>query len=314
MATIKDIARITGYSMASVSRALNNRPRISKEAREKILAVARELNYVPNTQAVSLVTGRSHNIGVMIPYTRANPYYDALITSIIAECFALHLRPTFLPTNYDRDTERRYLKLLEGKTFDGMIITSASMPYQNICPSLSYTPIVACENTDSSGVPFVVTDRQGGYNQMAQYALTQNVHCIGATFSRTPHSGIGAQTAFNVLATYFPKFSEDYAYSHCQNYADGQSAGRYFIRLDKKIDAIFANSDEIGAGIITTYQNESMKPPLIIGQNVSPIGEYLRLPSLDFHLEQIGKLAVQKCNNGDRTNSLIKSELVLRND
>ena len=60
--TIKDIARVAGVSAATVSLALNNRPRISKATQEKIKRIADEINYQPNFTARSLVTQRSQTL------------------------------------------------------------------------------------------------------------------------------------------------------------------------------------------------------------------------------------------------------------
>lgn len=84
------------------------------------------------------------------------------------------------------------------------------------------------------------------------------------------------------------------------------------MRLNDQIDAIFANSDEIGAGILKAYHRAGHQPPLVIGQNAAPIGDYLGMASLDFHLEKIGKIAVDKCNDGDQISTVIPSELIIR--
>ena len=66
-ATLSDIAREAGVSKMSVSRAINNLPKISAETRARALKVAGRLNYTPNRHARALTTNRSFLIGIVVP-------------------------------------------------------------------------------------------------------------------------------------------------------------------------------------------------------------------------------------------------------
>ena len=80
-ATMQDIARRAGVSVITVSRALNDKPDISKATKARILAVARELNYVPNALARALVSGDSKTLGVIVA-DNANPFFAVQISGI----------------------------------------------------------------------------------------------------------------------------------------------------------------------------------------------------------------------------------------
>ena len=66
MTTLKDISRRSGYSVTTVSRALNGFPDVTEETRRRIEAVAREMNYRPNQVARKLVSGRSGMVGLVL--------------------------------------------------------------------------------------------------------------------------------------------------------------------------------------------------------------------------------------------------------
>jgi len=66
--TIYDIAKALNITAATVSRALNNNPRISKTTRELVLTTAKKLNYQQNRLAQALKSGKSRNVGVVLPY------------------------------------------------------------------------------------------------------------------------------------------------------------------------------------------------------------------------------------------------------
>ena len=79
--TIKDIARLSGVSITTVSRVLNNRPDVSDECRRRVEAVIRSTNYIPNNSARELVRTDSNNIGLVVRGV-ANPFYTDIIHAI----------------------------------------------------------------------------------------------------------------------------------------------------------------------------------------------------------------------------------------
>src|SRR3989304_4450497 len=116
--TIKDIARMANVSHTTVSRALNNKSRIRSETKEKILSVARELNYQPNFIARSLVMKRTKTLGLVIT-TIANPFYNELAQGIEATARGLGYNIILCCTNYDLSSEKEYTNMLTSKGVDG---------------------------------------------------------------------------------------------------------------------------------------------------------------------------------------------------
>ena len=71
--TVKDLAKAAGLSPSSVSRALNNHPRISKKTKAYVLKLAREMGYKPKLVARGLVTHKSFLLGLLV-YDFRNPF------------------------------------------------------------------------------------------------------------------------------------------------------------------------------------------------------------------------------------------------
>ncbi|NMC02754.1 MAG: LacI family transcriptional regulator, partial [Chloroflexi bacterium] len=67
MATLEEIARLSGVSRSTVSRVINNDPHVSEETRARVLEVVVRLNYQPNAIARSLAAGKTHVLGLIIP-------------------------------------------------------------------------------------------------------------------------------------------------------------------------------------------------------------------------------------------------------
>ncbi|MEM0934108.1 MAG: LacI family DNA-binding transcriptional regulator, partial [Bacteroidota bacterium] len=81
MAGIKEIAKITGVSLATVSRVFNQSPLVSEKTRERVLKVARDLDYRPNVMAAALRSGKSKIIGVIVPEVN-NLFFSGIINGI----------------------------------------------------------------------------------------------------------------------------------------------------------------------------------------------------------------------------------------
>lgn len=79
--TIKDISRIAGVGVSTVSRVLNNHPDVKSETRKKVLEVIEEFNYIPNNSARNLKRNTSNNIGVLVKGID-NPFFSKMIKSI----------------------------------------------------------------------------------------------------------------------------------------------------------------------------------------------------------------------------------------
>lgn len=78
---IRDIAKISGVGVSTVSRVLNNHPDVKESTRERVLAVIRESNYVPNNSARILKQNNTKNIGVLVKGV-FNPFFSELINVI----------------------------------------------------------------------------------------------------------------------------------------------------------------------------------------------------------------------------------------
>lgn len=124
MATIKDVAAIAGVSFTTVSHVVNNSRPVSADVRAKVERAIRELNYVPSAVARSLKARSTATIGLVVPNS-TNPYFAELARGIEDQC-ALSGYCVFL-CNSDDDPEkqRNYLRVLQEKRIDGLIIASA---------------------------------------------------------------------------------------------------------------------------------------------------------------------------------------------
>ncbi|HEV7941637.1 MAG TPA: LacI family DNA-binding transcriptional regulator [Solirubrobacteraceae bacterium] len=142
--TIRDVAALSGVSMATVTRALQGSPRLRPETRERVLESAKRLGYRPDSIARTLVTGTSGTIGVLIP-SLVEPYW-AEIAAAIEQRAAAHRQAVLLASSqHHPEHEQEMLEMLFSKRVDGIIVGAVSGDPNRWPRSDRRTPIVMIE-------------------------------------------------------------------------------------------------------------------------------------------------------------------------
>lgn len=121
--TIRDVSERANASIATTSRVLNNTDYpVKPEMRKRILKAAKELGYTPNLLGKALKTGKSHEIGVVVP-SLLNPYYAEAVTGIERICSARGYNPVFCSSDNSPDKELANVEFLIRMRMDGIIIS-----------------------------------------------------------------------------------------------------------------------------------------------------------------------------------------------
>ncbi len=123
--TIKDVAKLAGVSISTVSRVINSSKPVSNEAKQRVIKAIEELDYKPNELARSLVTKKSNLIGVIV--TDIGKSYIAQAVRGIEEVGRMYKYDILLSSSYDDiNTEMKYIDILKNKQVEGLIIISES--------------------------------------------------------------------------------------------------------------------------------------------------------------------------------------------
>jgi LacI family transcriptional regulator len=123
--TIKDIAKILGISVSTVSRALRDTYDVNAETKAKVLEVAARMKYKPNYNATGLAKGHSHNIGIILPWI-TNYYFSTVITGIQEIAYSKGYNIVLFLTN---DSPERELSIVDNLSFsniDGLLVSISS--------------------------------------------------------------------------------------------------------------------------------------------------------------------------------------------
>jgi DNA-binding LacI/PurR family transcriptional regulator len=286
MANIRDIAKLTGYSVSTISRVINNNPYVDEKKRQEILRVMEQVNYIPNHTARVLSSGKTKNIGVILPFVN-HPYFDALLSGITTSAFSRGYKVTLLPTRYEPAMEEEYLQEFVAKEFDALIVTSRANPLEKLLPYRAYGRMVFCEKIDSVADGCTYIDREQSIREVFAYFKEHGIERIGITLGRSRTLSSNSKITVRLCKEYFPAFTEEMIFWDCLTEEDGSEAAAFF--ADKQVQAIFTNGDRVAAGIKLVAPAEL----LVIGRDNLFISEVLQFSTIDYHLHECGEMALK---------------------
>ncbi|UQZ75745.1 LacI family transcriptional regulator [Niallia circulans] len=131
MATILDIARLSGVSKSTVSRVINNHPYVSEDSRRRVMEAIEKLSFVRNAQGVNLRKQSTKTIGVTIP-DLDHPYFSPLVSMITAKCRKAGYKIVVFQTFYSIEEEYDIYDKLAENELDAVIITHTLLDEKKI--------------------------------------------------------------------------------------------------------------------------------------------------------------------------------------
>ena len=177
--TIKEVAQKAGVSVATVSRVINNNPRVKPETRERVIDVIRESDYTPNAVARSLSVQTTGNIAVMIPDLK-NPFFALAVSGVTSAAEENRFNVFLFDTQESIQREETFLLSLRGLRLEGLIIVpidSFSEKERDLLNHLNHSVPVVAMDRDVEGGMFskVLADNESGAYQ-AVTRLIQEGH------------------------------------------------------------------------------------------------------------------------------------------
>ncbi|ASQ93430.1 hypothetical protein CGL27_10285 [Streptomyces sp. 11-1-2] len=171
--TILDIAAEAGVSKSAVSRALSGQGEVSAETREKVERAARKLGYVANAMARGLVSSQTKTVGVLLR-DMTRPFYALLQTAMqrAAEDRGYQVVTATSAADLGVADALRALRNLVSLQVDGLVVSSARLPSEEIVPFIDRVPIVVAGRRETSrGITSVFCDDADGGTVLAEHLL-----------------------------------------------------------------------------------------------------------------------------------------------
>jgi LacI family transcriptional regulator len=284
--TIRDVARLAGVSIGTVSKALNANGRLSAETRAKVIKVAKAIDYRPNDLAQSLHRARSMTVGILSndSFGRfAFPIVEALERRLSDHGIAVFM----CNATDDPMRERRHIDQLLGKRVDGLVVTARRADRRApIEPAARGLPVVyvfsQVENPDAL---CLLPDDEGGarlaVNHLAALGRKKIAHITGP---ERFEAGLKAGASDCRPGQWSEAWGREAAQS-------------LFARRRAMPDALFCGNDQIARGAVDALREMGLGVPddvAVVGfDNWNVMAEAARpaLTSVDMNLEALGREA-----------------------
>ena len=282
--TLEDIARALKVSKMTVSRAINNHPEISRETRERILAVAQKMNYRPNQFARALTTNRSYLIGIVVP-DLMHSYFAEICRGVESQARPSGYQNLICSTDEDPRKEIAEIEALLSRT-DGLIVASAISDketkfYRQLIRDGGRIVLID-RLLEGLKVSAVITDDVQVGILATQHLINLGHRRIGhlrgtiASTSRQRFEGFISAMA-DVGLRVPPESIRDCGFTE----DDGYLAMKSWIADGELPTAIFAANDPAAIGAMTALHEAAVRVPddvAIVGAGNIHYGDMLRVP------------------------------------
>jgi len=318
-ATIRDVAREAGVSVATVSRVINNSTQVSEETALKVQSAIDALDYSPSQIARRLSIGRTHTIGVVVPFLTLPSYTERLRgveSSLATSEYDLVL--------FSADTPEKvvsyFTQLSRPDRTDGVILISLKpSDYHAKRFREAKIPVVLVDARHPDFASIVVDDTAGGY--AATCYLVELGHkkiAYLCDYLENPFGFVAMQNRFEGYKQALNEVGINYRPEYLQQ---GELGGREAVSLAKKMlsgddppTAIFAASDIHAVGVLKAAQELGIRVPgelSVIGFDGIRDSEYLEISTILQPLFDSGAVSVELLLASLLEDSKVEKEKIL---
>lgn len=278
-ATIKDVARRARVSIASVSRALNNAASVAPQIRARVLRAARTLHYTPHAGARSLITRRTHTVGVLLPDMHGE-YFSELIRGAdrAARARGLHL---LVSSAHDSPAEAAAaLRSMNGRV-DGLLVMSPHLDAALLADALPPGLPAVLMNTRAPArrFPELLVDDFGGARAVTRHLAGRGYRRIAHLRGPAHNFEAGERLRGYLAGLTAPRqpqvidgdFTED----------SGYRAGRSLAAAPERPEALFAANDMMAIGCLYALTEAGLRVPedvAIAGFDDIPLARFVTPP------------------------------------
>lgn len=300
-ATLSDVARRAGVSIATASKALNNRDDVAGATRERVLRAAEELSFTPNAMAKGLIAGRTRTVGILTSDLEGRFMIPILMGA--EDAFGAGQVNVFLcDARGDAIREQHHLRALLSRRVDGIIVVGRQTdPRSSLGQEIPVPVIYAYAPSDDPRDLSLTPDNYAGGRLAVEHLIacgrTRIAHITGdPSYAAAQDRIAGARAALDAAGLELvgdPMLS-------AWNERWGRDAAAMLIERHPDIDAIFCGSDQIARGALDSARDLGRRVPddiAVIGyDNWELLATNARpeLTSIDANLQQLGRQAAQR--------------------
>jgi LacI family transcriptional regulator, galactose operon repressor len=295
--TIVDVAREARVSVASVSRVINGHTNVTAETKQRIIEVVERLQYVPHTTARSLITKRTHVIGVLLPDLYGG-FFSELIRGIDAAARELHLHLLLSSSHGDVAEMAAAIRAMRGR-LEGLLVLAPQLDSAGLGALDAEVPTVFMNSRVDDGVSSsLAIDSYGGARAMMQHLVARGhetiAHVTGPIDNFDSHER--ERGYHDELATSLPAARPLVVrgdFTETSGYLAGQALGAQATRPD----AVFAANDVMAIGCLAAFDALDLTVPgdiAVAGFDDIPLAAFVRptLTTMRVPIVELGHGAV----------------------
>jgi DNA-binding LacI/PurR family transcriptional regulator len=288
VASIEDVARRAGVSIATVSRALRGLPDVATATRDRVLTAAADLNYVASPFAARLASGRTTTVGLVVPWV--NRWFFAEVISTVETELRRAGFDLLLYNLGDEAGRARFFDVMPvRKRVDGLIIASLVLEDEEFDRLEALDRPVGLLGMPRPGFLSSRIDDDAGARMAVEHLISlghQRIGLIGGDsedpMRYTPplHRRDGYRGALRDAGIDIDPELETLGYFTVEG---GATAAEHLLSLPRPPTAIFAESDEMAYGALRTVRRRGLSVPqdvAVIGFDDQPMAELLDLSTI----------------------------------
>ena len=303
--SMSDLAQELGVSVTTISRALSDHHSIGPATKQKVLKLAKKLNYQPNHMAAALRKGKSKLLGVMVPHIEGR-FFPSIVHGIETIASRAGFNVLICQSHEDAVQERKNIETLLSAQVAGILVSVArgttdfkhfeKVTKRNI-PLVFYDRIQESDSVNA----VVLNDREAAY-QTTCHLLDQGcrrvAHLAGAQHLNIYRNRLlGYQDA---LRSYNIPLNDDLVITCGMTQEEGTAAMHRLLVLPQPPDAIFGAGDYVVLGALQVLKKKGIRVPqemMLAGFSNEPFTLITepQLTSVDQRCEEMGQAAVRLC-------------------
>ncbi|WNC71781.1 LacI family DNA-binding transcriptional regulator [Thalassotalea psychrophila] len=299
MSTIKDVARVAGVSIATVSRVANNGPKVGDKTRTRVLKVMADIGYTPNANARALVTQKSSTIGVVIP-DLTDPFFASLANGV-DQIARQHNMQLLLSTGLiSAESELQAINVLIERRCDVIVLHSKKIANDDLLKLADKVPglVLIDRYIEQISHRCIWLDNEEGGRIAARHLMSlehRDVACISSKY-QIDDPLMRLQGFSDELNSANLTIDDELIEYGEPNLQGGEIATQKILAKGKPFSAIFVYNDAMAIGAISTLEDNGFKVPSdisVIGFDDVLLSRYSRpkLTTLHYPIEKMAKKA-----------------------
>lgn len=301
MATIYEVSKLAGVSLATVSRVMNKNARVSEKTKQKVLAAMEELGYRPNSIAQSLASSRANSIGILVSELHG-PFFGQMMAGIESELRAAGKHVIITTGHSEEDKEKDGIEFLISRNCDAIIAHVEAVTDEYLIQlNKGKTPIFLMSRyvEELKEQCISLDNEQGGY--LATKAIIEHGHkniayIAGPQFKADASSRLRGHR--RALEEHDIVFNEDLFYIGDFKETGGSDGLKHFIDCKFAFSALICANDEMASGAMKYAREHGYHLPedlSVMGFDNVIFANYLypTLTTIDNPVARMGKMAAK---------------------